>query len=505
MASAFGRAGVATQFHLATMAGIKTLEEGGNAFDAVIAASSVLTIALPHTGDLGGDAFMLARLESGEIVAYNASGRSPGGFDEERFLREKPERGPLTVTVPGLVDAWDRLLEYARLPLERLIRKAIVLAENGIPVPPPLAYASKRLEKEMRRFPAWNRSFANLEPGAVYKTSEKAHVLRIIARRGPRAFYENEANITSTLAEELVSQGVPISTSDFARHRGEDTRPLKMSLSLPDGEVLVYELPPNSQGHASLQIIATMHNIANTLDPWSNTGLYARVVEAAYKYRDTHLGDPEHMEKTVGDLEKEIILNLRDETFNTNPSRPLKSGDTTFLTAVDRWGNHVGFIQSLYYPFGSGIMASGILFQNRGYGFSLEKGLPNSPAPLKRPLHTLSIMMLETGQGDFIIGCAGGDLRPQIHANILNNLLKNGWRLDKALEAPRIIVTTRGKKLTRTLLTESMSPATSVEGYETRKTCPTPSTGIVQASSRLPNGLIEVAADARSTGVALSL
>ena len=501
MPSAYGSQGVASQYSLASLAGLKVLEEGGNAFDAAIAMSAVLTVALPHTGDLGGDAFLLAMTPGGEVLAYNGSGRSPRTFDPERFLAERPLRGPLTLTIPGLVDTWHHMVEnHTRLPLGKLLSKAISLASNGLPTPEPLARAVEALRSQLSSFPGWKRTYDHLYPGATYRPKDKARVLEIIARKGPRAFYEDESGVTSSIVEELGRQGADVGVEDFQGHRGEAVRPLRTSVDSIEAEL--YELPPNSQGHTGLQIIKTVDHHLGTISPHRDLRLYLRAVGLSYEYRDHNLGDPSYMQKTLEDLEKDLV----HENLEGEGSPPATvGGDTTFLTAVDRWGNLVGFIQSLYHPFGSGLVARDIAFQNRGHGFSFEKGLPNSPAPGKRPLHTLSILGVVRSDRRLMIGCAGGDLRPQIHAVVLSNIAESGWILSRGLHRPRILLATEVKRLSAKIVLEQPLEAHVPPGYSVEKIVPSAATGIVQASQLTSGELVETAADPRSTGVALAL
>ncbi|MEM1918142.1 MAG: gamma-glutamyltransferase, partial [Sulfolobales archaeon] len=238
--SAFGAKGASSDSYLATKAALDVLEEGGNAFDAALAASAVLSVVLPQTGGLGGDGFMLAFID-GDVVAYMSSGKSPSGFKAEEYLKQLPKRGPLTVTIPGLAYLWGIVSEeFCSLPLERLLRPAISLAYNGFHAGYYLARASRLVEKELEGY-KWSKFFKGIQPGTYISNKEMAKTLRTIATRGWDEFYYGK--LAESLVEELREQGVDISLEDLMDHEGYETRPLKLVL---DDKVL-YELPPNTQ------------------------------------------------------------------------------------------------------------------------------------------------------------------------------------------------------------------------------------------------------------------
>jgi len=248
--ASYGIGGIASQIHYASLAGLEILRNGGNAFDAAITVSSVLTILLPHTSSIGGDGFILAKDSSGELIAYNGSGRSPRRFPVEKYLEIKPVRGPLTVTVPGLVDLWGWIQEnYASMDLLDLLRPAISLAENGFYVQEQLGKAINNSYKELMPYSSWVKTFGTLKKGDHVKFKDLARILRIIGKKGPREFYEGK--LTEEIVEKLTEQGVLIDYEDFRDHYGEMVKPIKINYK----DYELYELPPNTQGLTTLELL----------------------------------------------------------------------------------------------------------------------------------------------------------------------------------------------------------------------------------------------------------
>ncbi|MCX8184995.1 MAG: gamma-glutamyltransferase [Sulfolobales archaeon] len=495
--SLFGVKGVSTDSPLATKAAIEVLQDGGNAFDAAIAASAVLSVVLPHTGGLGGDGFMLSFIDN-DVTAFMSSGRSPSGFSSEEYLKQMPKRGPLTVTVPGLSYLWGFISEeFCRLPLERLLRPAISLAYSGFYASYYLARASKLAESELERF-KWSKYYRGVEPGTLLSNKEMARTLRAIATRGWDEFYYGK--LAEKFVEELQAQGVDIGLEDLMEHEGYEVKPLKLGVD----DRVIYELPPNTQGATTLHMISAIYELGLDRAAFDDPGRiekWAEVVRVAYSFRDTFVGDPDYMEIDISShLEygktQQLLLSKQTESASYGGS------DTTFFTVSD--GEVVvGFIQSLFHPFGSGLVALGFPIQNRGYGFAKKAGLPNSPAPKKRPLHTLSILGIEDGSRRYMVGCAGGDWRPQIHARIYENIFIYRMSLPQALDAPRFIFTDPAG---RRVVVESRLRVSQTEKLVVEQAETYGSTGLVHAAvvdrSKL---VVQVASDPRSEGIALAI
>lgn len=483
---------------LATLVGIEVLKKGGNAFDAAIAVSAVLSVVQPHMGGPGGDAFMLGFLGD-EVVAYASSGRSPSGFDADLFLREKPVKGPLTVTVPGLVKLWgDIYEEYATKPLDALLEPAIKLAYNGFRVGWSLSRASSIAEVELSGY-RWSKYFSKLRLGNTYSNTEMARTLRLVATRGWEEFYYGE--LAEKLVTELVDQGVNIGLDDLMEHESYRVTPLKQVV---DGKTL-YELPPNTQGLTTLQIISALYELDLHKESFDNEERiikWGEPTKVVYTFRDMYLGDPDYMK-----IDPQSYVNYRDaERLVKSPevATELSPGDTTFFIVSDGEAI-IGFIQSLFHPFGSGLVALGFPVQNRGIGFAKRRGLPNSPAPRKLPLHTLSVLGIDADNEKYIIGCVGGDLRPQLHLRVYENIFVYGMHPSKAVNAPRFIYT-KFNDVLEVGVEEPLKPPTSTEsnivvtrfGYHELH-------GHVHVGVLGKDGRLELACDTRSEGIAIAL
>ncbi len=470
MISAPGEKIVSTQNYIASYVGTKILENGGNAFDAAIAISGVLSVLMPHTSGLGGDAFLLAKTPEG-FLAYNASGWAPKNLKSEKIGL----KSPLSITVPGLVDLWDFLQSYTTINYEELLAPAIKLAINGFNIGRSLHNAIKVSNGNSE----WNKIFGDKKFSDKVKNPELGKILKQVSKE-PRIFYEK---IAEDLVNGLRNEGSPIVYEDFYDFHGEKVSPLKTTYK----DFNIYELPPNTQGVTTLELLKmTEISKINTL-PYNNIkriNAHINMSILAYEDRDKYVADPRFYNIPNFLLDDKYLterINSNGKLVNVN------DGDTTFFVIGDG-ENHVGFIQSLFHPFGSGIVVHGIVFNNRGYGFS--SGV-NKPEGRKRPLHTLSILYAEKDKEDVIIGCAGGDLRPQIHSEVFEYYADYGMEIDEAVDAPRFMY------VDNKIITEKRLevPLTQVDYYSTQ-------VGVVQALKRKNNVYIAVA-DPRSEGVAL--
>lgn len=497
-ASLSRKGGVASQIYLATAEGIRVLENGGNAFDAAITVSSILTVLLPNTGGVGGDGFLLALDSGGEIVAYNGSGESSRTFPADEYLAQKPVRGPLTITVPGLVDLWEWVNNnYGSIDLGCLLTKAISLSTNGFYVQESLAQAVESSKPFLSEYEGWNRIFGSMKGGSKVLFPDLAKVYEAIARDGSDAFYRSE--ITESILNGLRSYGVPMTYEDFAEHIGEKIEPIKCGYLDYD----LYELPPNTQGLSTLQLVKATE-ISNLKDlPYASPARiteFFRLAKSVYEDRDKQVADPRFYNTPVEELLATAYLKDRFQREDSGRGE-VGSNDTTFFVVADEYGNLVGFIQSIFDSFGSGVVVKDIPFQSRGKGFAKSLDSPNSPAPRKKPLHTLSILLSRhSGQGDCIIGCAGGDIRPQIHAEVFANLVDYGMTLSRAVEAPRYMLTSWKKRQIEANVEEGICTSELPEwakriGYQS------PSMGKVHAGRKGPEGVFELVADPRGGGM----
>jgi len=495
------KGGVASQTGFATTEGLKVLERGGNAFDAAIVASSILTVILPYTSSIGGDGFLLALDRNSDLVAYNGSGRSPEEFPVDKYLEERPVVGPLTITVPGLVDLWDWTSDsYCSMKLADLLKPAISLAQNGFFVQEPLTEAVEVSRSSVERYESWNTTFGRMDAGSWVNFPRLSTVYTAIANKGADAFYRSK--LTEDIVQELNDQGACLTSTDFSRHRGEVVSPIRCSYK--DFELC--ELPPNSQGVSTLQLLKAVElNELGELSFASTERVekFLSLAASAYEDRDTYVSDPDFFKTPI---EKLLSAENMKDRFNRKCNQnALRGNDTTFLVASDCQGNLVGFIQSIFKKFGSGIVAHEIPFQNRATGFALNLKVPNCPAPRKRPLHTLSILLARhESRGNYLIGCAGGDARPQVHAEVFVNIAEYEMSLSKAVEAPRYVVNSwYDGQLNATI--EGCFLDADLPKWINTDNLSLPSVGIVHAARRRSDGVLEFVADPRGGGLAASL
>jgi gamma-glutamyltranspeptidase/glutathione hydrolase len=446
---------VATSQPLAVGIGLDVLRAGGNAIDAAIAANVALGLVEPMSCGLGGDLFALVSLaDTGRLLGLNGSGRASRGatldFFRERRLDRVPLRGPLSWTVPGCVDGWAALhARLGRLPWRDLFRPTIDAARHGFPVTPIIAAAwdadADLLSKDPGSSATYLPDGRAPRPGEAFRNPALADVLSAIASDGPAAFYRGDIGVQ--LAASARDFGSPLSRDDLARHVSTWVEPL----AIPFAGVEVWELPPNTQGVAALEIL----NILSAFglerlraDPQTFAHVFVEAKKLAYENRARFYADPdfaripverllrpEHGEAQAARIDPDRAALVAD------PTGGLLASDTVYVTAVDRDRNAVSLIQSLYYGFGSGVTPRGLGFamQNRGSLFSLDPRHPNALAPGKRPFHTIIPgMATHRGRPIFSFGVMGGDMQPQGHVQILFNFLVRGMDPQAAGDAPRI-------------------------------------------------------------------
>jgi gamma-glutamyltranspeptidase/glutathione hydrolase len=463
-----GRQGmIATSQPLACAAGLQVLREGGNAVDAAVTAAAVLSVVEPTMTGIGGDLFAIVfDPRAGKLEGLNASGRSgyaatPAEFGK-RGLTAVPERGVLSITVPGVVDGWAELLaKHGTIPLARALRPAIEYARNGFPVSEIIAYQWRGVEEVLAADRAAAATFLveghAPAPGQVFANPHLASTLEQIASGGRDAFYKGA--IARAIVADLRARGGLLDARDFAEHHADWVDPIGTSFRGVD----LFELPPNTQGFVALEMLNILEGYdLKTLG--HNTAAYLHLlVEAkriAFADRDAWLADPASVPADVLRrlISKDYAASRRKEI---DPNRaaasyaPMASGgrmpagagidieatgDTVYLTAADGKGNVISLIQSLFDAFGSGIVAgdTGVALQNRGSLFVLKPGHPDEIAPHKRPMHTLvPAMVMKDGRPWLSYGVMGGDMQPQGHVQVLLNLVEFGMNVQEAGEAPR--------------------------------------------------------------------
>ena len=456
---------VTSPHYLATQAGIDILRRGGNAVDAAIAAAVTLAVVYPQMCTPGGDNFWLIfNARSGELRGLNASGRA-GSKASIRFYADKglatiPSRGYLSAnTVPGAVSGWDEAYRYSRAALgttltwRDLFSSAIAYAENGVPVSTSLAHwsavnadTSDETFRNLRRFPEFARTFmkngAPLAAGDVLRQPELATTLKIIAEKGAQEFYRG--SIARSIVSDLEQHGGLLTFEDFASHRADWVTPLQVKYR----DVAACNLPPNTQGMASLEILNILNNFdVKALGEGSADYCHA-IIEAtkeAFLDRDRYLSDPDFVSIPLDRLLSEEHGKAQAERIDMKKASACRTpldpkGDTVWLGVVDRDGNAVSLIQSIYHDFGSGIVAggTGVLLQNRGSFFSLEPGHVNRLEPGKRTMHTLNpAMLLKHGRPYLVYGTMGGEGQPQTQAAIVTRVVDFRMTPQEAVTAPR--------------------------------------------------------------------
>ena len=442
---------VATSQPLASAAGLRILQQGGNAVDAAVAAAAVLCVVEPMMVSPGGDLFALVwDAKKKELKALNASGRSPkaASIDElkKRGFTKTPQTGIHTVTVPGAVDGWAKLLErYGTMKLAQVLQPAIEYAERGFPVTDVIAgdWDNALQHKANADFAAtFLPNGKPLQPGEIFINKNLANTLKLVAAKGRDVFYTGE--VAQKIVKFAQAQGGLHTAADFANHTSNWLDPISTTYR---GHT-VYELPPNNQGLAVLEML----NILEGYDVKSlghNSAEYLHLlVEAkklAYADRAWHIADPAFykapLEKLTSkeyaaELRKKIDLNRAQE----RTPGPRGGEDTVYLTVVDKDHNAVSFIQSIFSAFGSGLVAgdTGVVLHNRGAGFSFDPNFPNKLEGGKRPFHTLiPAMVFRDGKPWLTFGVMGGDMQAQGHAQVLMNLIDFGMDVQQAGEQPR--------------------------------------------------------------------
>jgi gamma-glutamyltranspeptidase/glutathione hydrolase len=450
-------AAVVSDHPLASAAGADVLKRGGNAVDAAITMAAVLAVVRPHMNGVGGDAFMLMHdASTRQTYALNGSGRAgskatPALF-AERKLAEVPSTGILSVSVPGAVAAWsDALQRFGTITLAQALAPAIRYAEDGFPVSERLAADFAEEARKVARDPELARIFmpGGKPPavGTLLKQPELAATLRAIAKDGPDAVYRGA--LAKRIVGFMEQEAGLLTAEDLAGHKSTWTEPI--STDYRGFRVLAF--PPNTQGVTLLESLAAsghfdLGSLGHNTDRYLHTLI--GISTLAYEDRDRYIADPEFakvpMDRLLSKEHARIIadsVRRSPRAFAPTPDRPAPNGtgDTVYLCVVDRNGNAVSYIQSLFASFGSGRMVpgTGITLHNRGSLYSLDPSHPNVIAPRKRPFHTLSpAMVLNTDGSLFMtLGSPGGDGQPQTIVQMLNNVMLFGMTPQRAVEAPR--------------------------------------------------------------------
>ena len=446
---------VATSHPLATQIGLDVLKSGGNAVDAAIAANAALGLMEPTGNGIGGDLFAIVwDAKTKKLYGLNASGPAPKSLSIEYFkennLEKIPAYGPLPVSVPGAVDGWVKLHErFGNKKFSTLFEPTIAYAIDGFPVSELIAYYLDRSAKRFADYPnfkdVWMKNGSTPKKGEIFKNPELAKTLGEISKTKRESFYEGQ--LATTMADFIQEQGGFLSFEDLKNYQAEWVEPVSSNYRGYD----VWELPPNGQGIAALQILNLLeHFDINAMGLFSAEYIH-HFVEAkklAFADRAKYYADPAFNNIDIQTLiskeyaKERLPLIDSNKAALTDEAGILKRGDTIYLTTADKDGNMVSLIQSNYRGMGSGMVPPGLGFmlQDRGELFSLDPSHANALEGGKRPFHTIiPAFITKDGEPFVSFGVMGGATQPQAHAQIVINLVDFGMNLQEAGDAPRIV------------------------------------------------------------------
>lgn len=444
----------ATSQPLATQVALDILKSGGNAIDAAIAANAVLGLMEPTGCGIGGDLFTIIwDAESLQLYGLNASGRSPAALTlswfKEHGYQQIPPLGPLPVTVPGCVDGWFEMhRRFGSLPMTYILRPAIDYAREGFPVSELIAYYWQRNARSLMHYPGFAGIFmpggSAPAKGEIFKNPFLAGTLEKIATMGRDVFYKGE--IADSIGDYMKRNGGFLTREDLAAHTSEWIEPVSVNYRGYD----VWELPPNGQGIAALQILNILEGYDIQSMGQQSAGylhILTEAIKLVFEDRANYYADPGFSRIPVSWLISKDYAALRRSLISPDTAALMVSpgvpeqGNTIYLTVADREGNMVSLIQSNYRGMGSGMTPGklGFVLQDRGELFSLQEGHPNVFEPGKRPFHTIiPAFITRNGQPWISFGVMGGSMQPQGHVQIVVNLIDFGMNLQEAGDAPRI-------------------------------------------------------------------
>jgi gamma-glutamyltranspeptidase/glutathione hydrolase len=451
---------VATEQPLASQAGAMILAQGGNAVDAAIAANAVMGVVSPMMNGMGGDMFaIIYDAKSGKLYGMNASGWSPRELTLEHMkakgATEMPRAGIDSVTVPGVVDGWEKMLKrFGRKKFRDVLAPAIRYAEDGYPVTEWDAMYWKDSEALLRKEANAAKTYLPNKRapklGEVFKNPDLAWSLRLVAAKGRKGYYQGE------IAKRLVTYSRRMSgtmtAEDLAQYSSEWVEPVSTTYR----DWTVYELPPNGQGVAALEMLNIMETFPiGKFGRESADALHVMIEAKKLAYADLvkYVGDPKFSKLPIATLlskkfaaERAKKIDMARANCDVAAGDLPPGADTTYLCVVDAEGNMVSFIQSNFSAFGSGLVADGTGFalQNRGGLFSLDATSPNALAGRKRPLHTIIPGLMSKGEVKIAFGIMGGWNQSQAHAQFVANVVDAGMNIQAAMEAPRFSKQTFG-------------------------------------------------------------
>lgn len=469
--TSYGFSGCVTAPHrLATKAGVDVLENGGTAIEAMVAAAATIAVVYPHMNSIGGDGFWIIKKKGQAPIAIEACGQAARlatveAYKERGYTDEIPARGGLAaLTVPGTIGGWEKALQFDSrknpMPLTDLLANAVEYARDGIAVTKNQSDCTREKLESLRNVTGFSDIYLNgespPETGSRLKQSALANTFEHLAHHGLDTYYRGEiAAIHDAFWRENDS---PLRTEDLAGYKCVQTTPLKLKTSLGT----FYNTNPPTQGVSSLMILGIFDRLkAGKLESFDHVHGLIEATKQAFIIRNRELGDESSMGLLASKLLEPALLDQLAENIDTSEALPwphhAKKGDTVWMGACDKQGTMVSFIQSVFWEFGSGLTCpeTGIVFQNRGAGFSLSKG-PNQLAPGKKPFHTLNPALAELTDGRLMVyGAMGGEGQPQTQAALLTRYAAFNEDLQDAITAPRWLLGKTWGENTASLKVES--------------------------------------------------
>jgi len=516
---------VTAPHHLAARAGLRVLEDGGNAIEAMVAAAAAISVVYPHMNAMGGDNFWLIHTPGKDVIGIDACGGAAAAADidfyQSRGHSAIPSRGNLAaLTVAGAVSGWQEAIQVSRnewdgsLPLSRLLEDAIFYADDGVAVTKTLAENTSNKLSELEDAPGFRETFlidgAAPEVGARFRQPRIAQTMRRLADAGIDDFYRGD--LARAIAADLERAGTPLGLEDLQRHHALRVDPLSLEIA---GHK-VFNMPPPTQGLASLLLLGVYERLGITqAETFDYVHGLVEAAKRAFRIRDRHVTDPDYMDVAAADYLKSENLDAMAADIDAAKALPWPDaspkGDTVWLGAIDGEGRAVSFIQSIYWEFGSGTVLdeTGITWQNRGTSFSLDPAHHNALQPHRRPFHTIQPALAQLNDGRIMpYGTMGGEGQPQTQAMVFSRHVMHGQGLQEAVTAPRWLLGRTWGAESTTLKIENRFDADVIRqldaaGHDLEFTGPYDEVmGHAGALVHHPDGLIEGAADPRGDGLA---
>ena len=516
---------VVAPHHQAAQAGLRVLQDGGNAIEAMVAAAAAITVVYPHMNAMGGDNFWLISIPGKKVIGIDACGAAAEKADIQFYrnlgLSGIPSRGNLSaLTVAGAVSGWEEALKVNRefcggsLSLDRLMEDAIYHAEKGVPVTKSLAFNTASKYKELKNVPGFTDAYlldgAPPIEGQKIKQPRIAETFRRLVEAGLGDFYHGK--LAKSIASDLERIGSPLRLGDLKQHGARRANPLILNLA---GHTL-YNMPPPTQGLASLILLGVYERLGiERAEKYDYLHGLIEATKSAFRVRDKIITDPAYMDRDPSEFLESTVLDKMAGNIDMNnaqpwPAQPSK-GDTVWLGAIDSAGRAVSFIQSIYWEFGSGTVLeeTGITWQNRGISFSLDPKHYNCLEPRRRPFHTIQPALARLIDGRVMpYGSMGGEGQPQTQAMIFSRHVLHGQELQEAITAPRwLLGRTWGQEKTNLRIEnryeKNIISALRNVGHDIEEIGPFDEImGHAGALVHHSDGLIEGAADPRGDGIA---